>query len=174
MIANVRNTSMKMIETVRQPAQHDGYTLIELLIVMVIAATLMTMAVPQFTRMLQAKNAQNARDNLVWMAARARARAVERGQTFLLEVDPATERAWIVRRNATVASDTVQTVDFSTEFNTTISTAANSVITVCYSPRGFAYSCSANSPAANTDVTFTHTDKTAVARIRVLGQITRL
>jgi prepilin-type N-terminal cleavage/methylation domain-containing protein len=153
----------------------SGYTLIELLIVMVIATILMSMAIPQFTRMLTTRNAQNARDDLVWMAVRAKAKAVERGQTYLLEINPNTERAWIVRRNPTTAADTIQTVDFSTEFKATISTSANTTITVCYSPRGFAFSCAgAASPSSDTDVTFTHGDKTATARIRPLGQVIRI
>src|SRR5437868_2207336 len=97
----------------------SGYTLVELLIVMLIASILMSMVVPQFTRMMTTRNAQNARDDLVWMAVRAKAKAVERGQTYMLEINPTTERAWIVKRNATVAADTIQTVDFSTEFKAT-------------------------------------------------------
>lgn len=151
-----------------------GYTLIELLVVMLIASILMSMAVPQFTRMMTAQGAKNARDDFAWMANTAKAKAVERGQTYLLEINPSTERAWIVRRNPTLASDTIQTVDFSSEFKADVSTAANTTITICYSPRGFAFSCSANSPSANTDVTFTHVTRTAVARIRPLGQIIRI
>jgi prepilin-type N-terminal cleavage/methylation domain-containing protein len=153
-----------------------GFTLIELMIVMIIAAALMSVTIPSFTRLTSSRNAQNARDALVWMAARARGRAIERGQTFLLEIDPATERVWIVRRNtgAALATDTLEAVLFTGRHASTISTAANTRITVCYSPRGYAFSCSANSPGANVDVTFTHTDKSAVARIKPLGQIERI
>jgi prepilin-type N-terminal cleavage/methylation domain-containing protein len=153
-----------------------GFTLIELMIVIVIGGALMMITIPSFTRLAAGRNAQNARDALVWMAARARSRAIERGETQLLEIDPGTERVWIVRRNtgAALATDTVDKVTFSSVHSSTISTAANTVITVCYSPRGYAFSCSANSPAANVDVTFTHVDKTAVARVKPLGQIERL
>jgi hypothetical protein len=83
---------------------------------------------------------------------------------------------WIVRRNlgTALATDTLERVVFSTVHASTISTAANTRITLCYSPRGYAFSCSGNSPAGNVDVTFTHTDKTAVARVKPLGQIERL
>lgn len=153
-----------------------GFTLIELLIVIVISGALMMMAIPSFNQVTASRNAQNARDATVWMASRARSRAIERGQTQLLEIDPATERAWIVRRNTgvAVATDTLETTDFSTKWNSQVSTATNARITVCYGPRGYAFSCSANSPAANVDVTFTHASKTATARIKPLGQIERL
>jgi hypothetical protein len=119
----------------------------------------------------------NARDAFVWMGARAKAMAVERGTSYLLEVNPTTERAWIVLRRtsgAALAADTIQKIDFSNEFRATISTVANTTITVCYNTRAYAWSCAAGSPSANTDVTFATGDKTAVARVKVLGQIERL
>jgi prepilin-type N-terminal cleavage/methylation domain-containing protein len=148
-----------------------GFSLVELLLVLVIGAILMTFAVPGFTRMTASRNAQNARDNLVWMAARARAKAIERGRVYLLTIDPTAERARIIQRGATTALDSVT---FSTEFKTTISTDANTTIVLCYSPRGYALACDSGSPSTNVDVTFTFIDKTAVARVKPLGQIERL
>jgi prepilin-type N-terminal cleavage/methylation domain-containing protein len=153
-----------------------GFTLIEMLIVIVISGALLMIAIPSFTKATKGRNAQNARDALVWMGARARGRAIERGQVQLLKIDPANERISIVRRNTgtPLASDTLEAVDFSSQFGASISTTANTAIIVCYSPRGFAFSCDASSPGANVDVTFTYSDKTAVARVKPLGQIERL
>jgi prepilin-type N-terminal cleavage/methylation domain-containing protein len=152
-------------------AARAGFSLIELLIVMVIGGILMTFAIPGYTKMTAARNAQNARDNLVWMAARARAKAIEMGRVYQLQIDPTTEKARIIQRGATVPLDSV--LFSGKEFKSTISTIANTVIVVCYSPRGYAFSCDAGSPNANVDVTFTHFDKTAIARIKPLGQIER-
>src|SRR5688572_23241839 len=77
-----------------------GFSMIELLLVMVIGAILMTFAIPGYTRMTAARNAQNARDNLVWMAARARAKAIEMGRVYQLQIDPGTEKARIIERGA--------------------------------------------------------------------------
>lgn len=147
-----------------------GFSLIELLLVLVIGAILMTFAIPGFTKMSASRNAQNARDNLVWMAARARAKAIEHGRVYQLTIDPAAERARIIQRGAATAMDSVT---FSSEFKTTLSTDANTTIVLCYSPRGYAFPCT-GSPTTNVDVTFTHFDKTAVARVKLLGQIERL
>lgn len=151
-----------------------GFTLVELLIVMIIGAALMTMAIPSFTRLMNARNAQNARDALVWMANRARARAVERGNVQLFEVSPARNSAWIVTRNGTTAADTVQMINFQGEHSAVLSTSTANTITVCFSPRGYAFECDANSPQSNVETTLTHAGKTATARIKPLGQVERL
>lgn len=151
-----------------------GYTIVELLLVIVIGAILATMTVPSFTRLASGQNARNARDAVVWMAARARSRAIERGEVVKLEIHVGNERAWIVRRNAgtALASDTLEKIDFAVEQNVQINAPAR--IALCYNPRGYAFSCSAYSPAATVDVTFMHAGKSAVARVRPLGQIERL
>ena len=154
--------------------QRGGFTLVELLIVMIIGAALTTMAIPSFTRLMNARNAQNARDRLVWLANRARVRAMERGNVQLFEVSPSLNAAWIVRRNGAAAADTLERVRFTGEYSATVSTSTGNTITVCYSPRGYAFSCSANSPAANVEATLTHAGKTATARIKPLGQVERI
>lgn len=160
----------------KRNGSRGGYTLVELVLVMIIGAILMMMAIPSFSRMTAGQNARNARDAVVWMGARARARAIERGQVTLLELDPANERAWIVRRNTgtALASDTLEKTNFGTEQSVTLSTASNNKITLCYNARGYAFSCTGTSPAANVDVTFSHGGNTAVARVKPLGQIERL
>jgi prepilin-type N-terminal cleavage/methylation domain-containing protein len=154
-----------------------GYTLIELLIVMVIGAALLTMAIPSFTRVSAGQNARNARDAVVWMSARARSRAIERGQVTKLEIDPAAERAWIVFRRQTgtaVASDTLEKINFSAERSVLIS-GPTSTVTLCYNTRGYAFPCGAGSPtSAAVDVIFSHAGKTATARVKPLGQVERL
>src|SRR5690349_2572486 len=108
---------------IRVCAARAGFALIGLLIVIVISGALMMMAIPSFNRVTAGRNAQNARDATVWMASRARSRAIERGQTQLLQIDPATERAWIVRRNTGVAlaTDTLERTDFSNKWSATVS-----------------------------------------------------
>jgi hypothetical protein len=73
-----------------------------------------------------------------------------------------------------VASDTLQIVSYPSEYQTTISTAANTVITLCYNSRGYAWSCAGTSPASNVDVTFTHAHRTSLVRVKPLGQVQRL
>ena len=159
-------------------ARRDGFTMLELAIVLTIAGILAGFAVPSFTTMRRNKAAQNARDAFVWMSARAKATAIERGTTYLLEIDPATDRGWIVLRRTSgpaLPADTLQTVNYTGEFEAAISTATNTKITLCYNTRGYAWPCSVtNSPMVNTDITFSHGDQIALARVKVLGQVERL
>jgi prepilin-type N-terminal cleavage/methylation domain-containing protein len=152
----------------------SGFTLVELLLVLIIGGILMSYAVPSFTRITSAQNAQNARDRLVWMANRARSTALTQGRVELLEISPARNAAWIVRRGGTTAADTTEIVNFTGEYTATVTTSTNNTITVCYSARGYAFVCTGNSPTANVDATITHIDKTATARIKPLGQIERI
>jgi type IV fimbrial biogenesis protein FimT len=151
-----------------------GFTLIEVLIVMIIAGILLSYAVPSFTRMTASQNAQNARDRMVWMANRARSIALTRGQVELFEVDPTRNAAWIVRRNPTTAADTAEIVYFGTEYSATLNTSTGSRITLCFSARGYAFACDGNSPTANEEARLTHLEKVARARIKPLGQIERI
>jgi prepilin-type N-terminal cleavage/methylation domain-containing protein len=153
----------------KSAATRPGYSLVELLTVLAIMGIVLTFAIPSWTAMTQGKNAQNARDNLVWMGARARAKAIERGRVWQLEIDPTLERARVRQRGSAVVQDSVT---FSTEFETTLTTSTNNTVIICYTPRGYALiSCGGNN---NIDVTFTHRDKESVARVKPLGQIERI
>jgi prepilin-type N-terminal cleavage/methylation domain-containing protein len=155
-------------DMMKSATTRPGYSLVELLTVLALVAILLTFAIPTWTNMTQGKNAQNARDNLVWMGARARAKAIEQGRVWQLEIDPALERARVRERGATTAQDSVT---FTTEFQTEVATPSNTTLIVCYTPRGYALmSCN----ASEVDVTFTHRDKSAVARVKPLGQIERI
>src|SRR5687768_1292396 len=154
--------------------KRDGFTLVELLIVMIIGGILMSYAVPSFTRMSASQNARNARDRMMWMANRARTIALTRGQVQLFEIDPSTNSAWVVRRNPMTAADTTEVVRFNSEYSATVTTSTGNRITLCFSARGYAFSCSANSPGGNVEATITHVEKSATARIKPLGQIERI
>jgi prepilin-type N-terminal cleavage/methylation domain-containing protein len=151
-----------------------GFTLVELLLVIIIGAIMLMMAIPSFNRVTAGQNARNARDQLVWMAARARSRSIERGEVILLEVNAGTNRAWIVRRNTgtALASDTLEKVDFLADQG--VELVGSAQVTLCYNPRGYAFGCNANSPSTNQSVVFSHAGKSATAVMKPLGQIERL
>ena len=170
LLMNFRIPMARSLGSGRRP----GFSMIELAIVLVITGIMAAFTIPNFNNTARNRMAQNARDNFVWMGARARSRAIEMGTTWLLELDPVSERAWIVRRNPTLATDTLRMVNFVTEFGATITTQTNNKVTLCFNSRGYAWSCAGTSPSGNVDVTFSHAQRTARARVRPLGQMQRL
>jgi prepilin-type N-terminal cleavage/methylation domain-containing protein len=150
-----------------------GLTLIELMVVIMIVGIMMGVAVPSLQKTRAQRMARNARDVFIWNANRARSRAIETGNTYLYVLDPSTNKAWIYKQNPSASSDTLLTINFQTEYEATTSTPTNSTIALCYNPRGYAFSCSANSPSSNIEVTFTHASYTAKARVKPMGQMDR-
>jgi prepilin-type N-terminal cleavage/methylation domain-containing protein len=171
MLMNFGITVARTLGSGRRP----GFSMIELAIVLVIAGIMASFTIPNFNQTARMRMAQNARDSFVWMGAQARSRAIEMGTTWLLEVDPISERAWIVRRNPTLATDTLKMVNFVTEFGATITTSTSNKVTLCFNSRGYAWPCNTTtSPTAAVNVTFSHAQRTATARVRPLGQMVRL
>lgn len=150
----------------------DGFTLIELAVVIFIAGLIIAIALPRMSDDVASRYARNARDAFAWTANRARARAIQTGKTILLVANPSNEKTWVYTRNPS-AGDTLVVIDFTTQFQSTFATPSNNVLTVCYSPRGYAYDCT-GSGTNTVDVTFTHGVYTAKARVKPLGQVERL
>ena len=156
--------------------RRGGFTLLELLVVIGIAGAIMMISIPRFQKARAMRTARNARDVYAWTAQRARARAIQTGQTQVFGLNPSTERAWIVRRGGSTAADTLLTINFQTQYEATVASSPNSAVNVCYNPRGYAF---ARGPACNiafvTDtVTFTHSNYTSRAVVRPLGRVQKL
>ena len=144
-----------------------GFTAVELVIVMIIAGIILSVAIPAFGRMAAQRGAANARDSIVLLSARARALAMERGSIVHLEVDPVSQRSWV-----RIGSDTVQVVTYSQEFHAQLSTPDGQLVGVCYASRGLALpSCS--SAALPVTVDFRRGGFTYSARIQRLGRVER-
>lgn len=140
-----------------------GFTLVELMFVLLIAAVLLTMGAKQFGRIQVRRRVANARDALVYMAVRAQSAAMKRGDLVRIEIQPASSAAQIV----TPSDSVLERVRFDSQFGVRM---AGTAITACYSSRGFAL------PSCTTDglpkrISFVASSDTASAVILPLGQV---
>jgi prepilin-type N-terminal cleavage/methylation domain-containing protein len=134
----------------RGTANRPGFTLIEVVIVVVIAAILGGIAVPQIGIFTSRRAVSNASDAFVRAAALARAEAIKSGDDVEMRIDPATDRVTIVNS----AGDIVFTLDLA---NGPIQArleipgwTANRPFLVCYVPRGYARALCGNDAVPQT------------------------
>jgi prepilin-type N-terminal cleavage/methylation domain-containing protein len=151
--------------------KRSGFTLVEALIVIAIAGILSTIAFSGMKEYLARQGARNARDEFVYMAARARAAAIERSQVVRLEISPDEDRVRIVTSQNGVEK-VLETRHYTGEFNAVVTTGNGETLTICYSPRGYA-STSCTSISEEVSVDFARAGKSARAVVRPLGQVFR-
>jgi prepilin-type N-terminal cleavage/methylation domain-containing protein len=148
----------------RRPAA--GFTLMELIFVLLIGAVVMSIGVKQFGKIQVRHRVTNARDALLYMGVRAQAEAMKRGDLVRMEIWPDTDMAKIV----TPTDSMVERVRFDSQFGVSV---IGSAISACYSSRGFALpSCTTNGLPRL--VGFVASNDTAVAYVLPLGQIGKI
>lgn len=147
-----------------------GFTLIEILTVVVIGAVLTSVAVGAFARQTARQNAENARNALVHLGLRARSSAIERGERIILTLDPAEDVANI----RTDAGDVLETKRFREEYGVDVMTGTDEVVTVCFTPRGFAAQGACTNVDKDLTILFRAGNHTKSARVRPLGQVEEL
>jgi prepilin-type N-terminal cleavage/methylation domain-containing protein len=140
-----------------------GFSLIETMITLVIAGTLLNVGVKAAAPVTDDLSVKSARGAVMALHARARAHAVERGTMVRLVIDPATDVVSLVD-----GTDVIETVDLHDTRG--IDLTASAPITLCMTPRGFADSdCNSFSSA----VTFGLERGGVISRIKLrpLGQL---
>ncbi len=161
-----------MLATARDGTQlrpPSGFTLIEVVVVLMIAAVLLTASFQALTKASADRAATGARDTYVWLARRARAQAVQRGTQVKVSIRGSTARARVV-----MGSTVVDQVYFGQQFGASVTLSSGDSLVICYTPRGVASGvCSypSGSTLPVTTVTFQQGTRSASAVVQALGQV---
>jgi len=145
-----------------------GYTVIELIMVMVIGAILLGMVVSGASGYVSRKRVSNARDAFVYLAMRARAAAIERGRNVSVHLS-ASQGLVMVNEGCSPSGAELERLALADEFFAKVEVSPDP-LRVCYSPRGFAIESHTNISAPTT-VSFVIGKDTARAIVAPLGQV---
>lgn len=141
-----------------------GFTIIEMVIVIMVGGILLSITVAGFGAVESRTAARQARNVFAGLHARARAHAIEFGTTTRLEMDMGGDSVWIVRNGTTI-----ETIRFADQFGVDLTSGANRH-TLCMSPRGYA-DTDCNSFTTSATVTFERAAESMAATILPLGQL---
>jgi Tfp pilus assembly protein FimT len=151
---------------VRSRHNRGGFSIVEMLFVLIIAGLLITMGANSFRKFETFQNVENARSELILLGRRARTAAIEKGTTVQVDIDADTKRAWI-----SVGGTLIDQVYFD-QFHVEMVNGTGARVTVCYNARGFALTstCTTTLP---TTVTFSLNGTSLVVQVKPLGQLVK-
>ncbi len=122
------------VEQVRGWRARPGFTVVELVIVLMVAGILGTVTVAQISTYTSRRAATDARDAFIAAAAQARAAAIRMGEDVEMRVDPVNDRVLVLRRRD--GSTVIEPLDLNAgPLRGTI--LGREIIRACYTSRGF-------------------------------------
>ena len=142
-----------------------GFTLTEMLFVVIIGAMVLTMGTREFTSLAHQRAASNAGNAMVHTSSRARSEAMRRGEVIYMRVLPATGTVQV----STVGGTVIHTLDVT---DSGVSMVGNT-FRVCYAARGYALPGCSDFTSMQS-VGFVRGTDTAWVQVLPLGQARRL
>lgn len=150
--------------TVGADSQRDGFSLLELVIVIMISSMLMGVGARSYSQVSNQRSVGNARDAMVEVGFRARSEAMRSGQTVFMEIRPADDLVQI----SLPGGEVLHTLN-SSEYGADMIGAD---MTLCYTSRGYALpGCTTVKTVAG--LGFVRGLDTASVQIMPLGQVRR-
>jgi len=143
----------------------SGFTIIELIFVLMLSGIVMAVGVQQYNRVANQRAVGNARDALILTSLRARSEAVRSGQLVHMRVRPDLGLVRVETSDGRVLH-TLRSADYRTQM-------VGSQLSVCYSSRGYALSGCTAGLGAERGVGFVRGRDTAAVSILPLGQVRR-
>ena len=109
--------------------RYPGFTVLELLVVIIIIGIATTVAFPKMNSMVKNEGVRSARRETITQLARARSIAVQRGCRSSIQMRAATSKVWVESCKASGAAgrDTIGSISLFSNYNTTFTTTADSL-----------------------------------------------
>ncbi len=148
-----------------RPRRTAGFTLIEMLIVVVVGGLMSMIAIRSFSQVHGALGARTAQTTFMTIHAQTRALAVERGEAIVLRVDPASGVVSVTTEGGTV----IQSRNFAQDYEVAVTTPGG-VVELCMTPRGYADTRCGN-VTTRTEIVFTRGARTRRVALLPLGQL---
>jgi prepilin-type N-terminal cleavage/methylation domain-containing protein len=146
-------------------SSRSGFTLVELVIVILMGSILTSFAVSSFSNMQGRFSTTGARNVFQSMVSRAKAQAIEYGTFVSLTAEANGDSVWI-----SVGDSILEKIYFADEQAVDLTFSSGSLLTICMSPRGWAdTNCSTHSSSVN--VIFKAGADSSYVTVRPLGQV---
>ena len=145
-------------------AGRGGFTLIEIVVALTVGLVLTGIAAMNSVGARAQYGISGAERAFGGLQARARAHAVERGETARFHVDASTDSVWV-----STGTEVVDGINLRRAFGVDV-VVEGTDLHVCFTPRGFANpTCSSSSGTQN--VRFQRADRSRTLAILPLGQV---
>ena len=143
--------------------QRRGFTMVELIIVLVVGTILTTMAMRAISDYQMTTSVSQARQVFLSMHARARAQAIELGRDVELKIDTTNDSVYVASAGVTLTG-----VGVRTQFGVDI--LGSGTHTLCMNSRGFA-DTSCNSFSTTLSLIFAQGSEADTVQVLPLGQV---
>ena len=149
-----------------------GFTLLETIVVMLIAATVAAMGAPKLSSALRQRSVTSAADQFVAVHSLARSTALRTGRVAQLHIDASTKRIWVDVDTSANGVGQRATVSYIRDLSSNGVTLVSNRSVLCFDARGAATTGGA-CEAGNIAITFNDADKSAALSATALGKILR-
>ncbi len=152
-------------------SRRTGYTVMELLIVLVIFGALLAIAVPRFLEAFKGAKTRSAVNQFVSAHALARATGIRYGRAAELHIDAANARFWI-EVDTSQAGGVIDTVSTIHDVGDGQFVMTSNRTLVCFDSRGLATTAGA-CKAGNVTVVFSLAGRSDTVTVSSLGKVLR-
>jgi prepilin-type N-terminal cleavage/methylation domain-containing protein len=156
----------------RRNAARAGFTIVELLTVVVLLGTTASMSMPKIADTVKRNTVHSARDQFALAHSLARATAIRYGRTAQLRINTSTAKFWIQVDTSTNATPHYATVGSAHELSLGGVTVTSDRATLCFGAQGLP-TTGGTCDAGDISIVFSRQNRADTLRTTALGKVIR-